>query len=1056
MRAQLYFLLLITSIFPLTSTAQTVFTCQSNTNSSVTLTTDEAAVLDAVTTSLFGANVDLTTSEWNQLSGTRFSVSAFVNALAAQAGLQSPDDVFNQPYSVSVILGELASVVADPASSVIADLANDPLISALTGTLDGSDLLDLELPVESTAPLSLDLLNALISIAASYNSEELTGLPLAATVAVSIPDVTQIELRIKSGQERMAQCNAEGEMSFSSSNRIALALTLADVDLGSATVPGVIDPAQVTLSRLDLFTATAPGMSVVDLVDVINGMVRNQVTPSVSDTYLGAIDPALFFDPQQPINPAVDLQPGVVGSVSLGVIGLGSFDAALLIRSAATGAAPAAELLTFNGPFPESQSADAGAVGWATIASSLITNSELTLDISLLPGPVQTVINGVLATLIDGIRVLFNDVDDDYIAPALTQVVEPTQSQSGVNNGEMAVTSESIAIDDQSDGDGDGIPDVYERDGDTDMDGDPDVADADDDGDNLPTLFECPNGLPCPDSDGDGLPDYLDRDDDNDGVNTDDECPAGPPCPDSDMDGIPDHIDPTNNDANGDADQDGLTDAEECPGGDPCRDSDGDGIPDFQDADDDNDGIPTTTECPSGTPCPDTDNDGIPDYIDPSNDDAGGDADGDGIPDTDECPAGVPCPDSDQDTIPDYADGDDDGDGVITLRELPATLDTDGNGTANYLDSDDDGDTVGTRIECPLGYDCPDSDGDGIPDYLDATNNDASTDSDGDGISDANECYGNINVCPDTDGDGRPDYRDGDDDGDGTTTLTECPTGVPCVDNDGDDIPDYLDPNPSGDPGGDGDQDGLPDTSECPGGIPCRDTDGDGIPNYTDPDDDNDGIPTIDECPTGDPCDDDDSDDIPNHEDPNDGSGDADNDGISDGVECPMGTACPDTDLDLTPDYFDPEDDADGLLTRDECPLGVPCPDLDNDLIPGYLDDDEPGLMPQAVDDVFTVFIPGSGTLDVTSNDLRNANNDRLFLVAADQVSTFGADVVIDDRGTSNPLDDRIIYTLISPLRQGMDDFSYTIRDTSGRTSTAIVIVNTVAEPEIFSDSFED
>ena len=151
----------------------------------------------------------------------------------------------------------------------------------------------------------------------------------------------------------------------------------------------------------------------------------------------------------------------------------------------------------------------------------------------------------------------------------------------------------------------------------------PAEEDSDSDGDGIPDEIEQGEDRDHPqDSDGDGQPDYEDSDSDNDGIPDRVEAGADPLRPvDTDQDGIPDFRDT-------DSDNDGLSDAIEA-GADPTRpiDSDGDGIPDFQELDSDGDGLTDTEETGANPEDPrDSDNDGTPDFREK-------DSDGDGIPD---------------------------------------------------------------------------------------------------------------------------------------------------------------------------------------------------------------------------------------------------------------------------------------------------------------------------------------------------------------------------------------------------------------------------------------
>lgn len=291
------------------------------------------------------------------------------------------------------------------------------------------------------------------------------------------------------------------------------------------------------------------------------------------------------------------------------------------------------------------------------------------------------------------------------------------------------------------DSDNDGIPDVVEGGGvDTDGDGRIDnYNDVDYDGfsqnvdANTSGKDLSGNGLGLPDTDGDGVPDMFDRDSDNDGIpdvveaggadsNNDGRIDG---YTDADNDGLSDNVDadvgnngvaensaaallrsgpdPDNNgrantwpyknmDQDGkpnpydpDSDGDGITDVREngftdtdwdaqvdgAVGSDgrnlvlaalpslSLRNTEGDAKPDLYDIDSDNDGIPDNIEglttngylLPAGS---DSDNDGLDDSYDNYNG-FGGD--------------GIHPVDTDSDTVPDYLDADTDNDGLSDIIE---------------------------------------------------------------------------------------------------------------------------------------------------------------------------------------------------------------------------------------------------------------------------------------------------------------------------------------------------------------------------------------------------
>nr|MCH9740152.1 hypothetical protein [Campylobacterota bacterium] len=395
-------------------------------------------------------------------------------------------------------------------------------------------------------------------------------------------------------------------------------------------------------------------------------------------------------------------------------------------------------------------------------------------------------------TLVDGSTLPDSDTD------GVADVLEP-------NNPKLSPvidTNSDGVIDDKTDTDKDGIPDVTDEEPNTfataktpdaDSDGIADKYDIDDDNDGIPDLVE-ENGDATRDTDSDGVVDSKDLDADNDGIldiveaGGDDTNNDGrvDDITDGDNDGLADVADRMPSSADFPIDVDGAKVVTVLPVGD----TDGDTKRDFQDVDSDNDGISDLVE--GGTDkALDTDNDGMI-TKDPTKVDADGIATG---------LTPVSNPDVDTDGTPDYRDLDSDNDGLLDVTEAGGT-DTDGNGLV---------DTPNTLVTT-----LPDADSDGTPDVSEPNNDKlpAAVDSNGDGI---------IDDKTDTDRDGIPNVTD-------ETPNAFATTPAPDADSDG--IADKYDI--------DDDNDGIPDLVE-ENGDATRDTDGDGIVDRLDLDSDNDG-----------------------------------------------------------------------------------------------------------------------------------------------------------------------------------------------------------------------
>jgi outer membrane protein OmpA-like peptidoglycan-associated protein len=232
-------------------------------------------------------------------------------------------------------------------------------------------------------------------------------------------------------------------------------------------------------------------------------------------------------------------------------------------------------------------------------------------------------------------------------------------------------------VDDVTDGDGDGVPDVIDGDpgsfglsNDNDGDGVSNTLDLDDDNDGIPDTAETDMNAMDIDTDGDGIADRIDLDSDNDGLPDSIEAVNGSVL-DADADGVIDNF----SDANGDGLDDRI-DAAMIP-----LDSDGDSTADFRDLDSDNDGLKDLFEAAGFSDVLDVNNDGIVDNL----------------------------ADLDQDGFADLVDTALVGGVAGTALENP---DTDADGDLNYRDTDSDNDGFDDLIENG------DFDNNGVPDNL--------------------------------------------------------------------------------------------------------------------------------------------------------------------------------------------------------------------------------------------------------------------------------------------------------------------------------------------------
>jgi len=543
-------------------------------------------------------------------------------------------------------------------------------------------------------------------------------------------------------------------------------------------------------------------------------------------------------------------------------------------------------------------------------------------------GTVDTDGNG----LVDNNGILTNPSTFPVDANGTVNVVIPSNTRlAGVLD-----TNDDGVIDDATDSDGDGIPDVIDQTDndfatqpakDTDNDGIADDYDLDDDNDGISDLIE-EDGDSNRDTDSDGIVDSLDLDSDNDGILDLVESGQDISTIDTNNDGVLDSII--------DVDNDGLMDVVDADDEDINSlgtvrpiDTDSDEIRDFQDLDSDNDGLSDLVEGITDA-SNDSDNDGMID----------GRVDANGIP---TLVSSVTIPtDTDNDNIPNYRDLDSDNDGLTDIAESNGT-DVDGNGLIDTNGTLIDPTTFPVDISGTINVIIPsnlylpgvldansdgviddnnDTDGDGIPNVADEKDNSYGTspmiDTDGDGISneydlddDNDGILDRVEESTsgnglDTDGDGIPDSRDLDSDNDGILDLLESGQDTLVVDTNNDGVLDST---------VDADNDGVMDIVDADandsiseGLVVPSDTDRDGQPNFQDVDSDNDGVADLIEVGIS-------------------ISNDTDNDGMIDnpavdvnGIPTVIGivSVLPDTDSDGLANYLDLDSDNDGLTDTQE------------------------------------------------------------------------------------------------------------------------------------------
>ncbi|MGK4567262.1 Ig-like domain-containing protein [Flavobacterium sp. 3HN19-14] len=114
----------------------------------------------------------------------------------------------------------------------------------------------------------------------------------------------------------------------------------------------------------------------------------------------------------------------------------------------------------------------------------------------------------------------------------------------------------------------------------------------------------------------------------------------------------------------------------------------------------------------------------------------------------------------------------------------------------------------------------------------------------------------------------------------------------------------------------------------------------------------------------------------------------------------------------------------------------------------------DPGInTPTAANDFVTAHEDVAIVIPVLVNDLFGGDGPSNSAIVIASAPSNGTAVVNDNGTPNNPTDDTITYTPF-PNFHGNDIFTYTIADADGQTSTATVLVNVVADPDIADGTY--
>jgi len=426
------------------------------------LTNEQASLTNAIFSSQMGTPVNSTVPELQALSGSDLDMDLLLEQLRQTTGSADNQDLAVQSITLSQLLSAAETASGDPAVvQAIQSLNNQ--IGSSTGAFVVGDFLDVGAVPEAGSGETinaLDLVAGAISHA-SYNETQ-QSTPLAATVSGSDIGlngfVNSIEIYSIVTEPATYICGSEGSRFNAASSRIKMEVDLVDIkkskELNAAisssglVLPGTSKP-KLTLGQLELYIDVGRAEGVIQTINALANAVTIQATPAPANMYLGHIDDAIFFS-NTPIDPLTDLDFANVGELS-GKISGTQVKSNVQVRSYSKDVQdPAAETLTFTGPYPETRTVGNSAGYSGGLIQSLVQNTSYEVQLEVYePQPVspllQPTVDSTLESLLPLVRdILKTSLENELLGPVLSSVLEPVLNATGTGLGEADVVVESI------------------------------------------------------------------------------------------------------------------------------------------------------------------------------------------------------------------------------------------------------------------------------------------------------------------------------------------------------------------------------------------------------------------------------------------------------------------------------------------------------------------------------------------------------------------------------------------------------------------------------------
>lgn len=437
---------------------------------------DDSRVLDSVVPALTGQPIGAAVISWDTLAGADVAPLALVEELETLMSVSGRDAVLGADITIDELLTGLEAELSGlPAAGEIAALRNELLGLGGTFTLDALFDLDavpaaeLSAVLEATEVNVLDLALASLQLHSFLHADPSSPLQVALPIAAGFEAASSVSATLSVTSPPQLLLAREGATFSTAGLRLLLDVDLVSLDeplVGPAldtlelllSVPllallGYLD-ADVVLSEVELYLDLAPGTGTVSEVDPLGGSITLDLVPGVTEARLGRLSPTdrmSYFDGAPLSDLTFDSAP--LGAVNLTVlhivtdaeIGSVALDIGATAAATTAGLSPGVRVID---SFPTVASLGVSATAIGELMQSLLTSTELSLEVGTSSGAIGSLVSllsSLLADVLDALVVTLDDIVAGLpLDGVLTFVVDPVLGALGLDVGEVSVTARQL------------------------------------------------------------------------------------------------------------------------------------------------------------------------------------------------------------------------------------------------------------------------------------------------------------------------------------------------------------------------------------------------------------------------------------------------------------------------------------------------------------------------------------------------------------------------------------------------------------------------------------